>query len=135
MRGLFEILAPAAAASAVVIQSTVTVGAPSVTGLLDPVSTMILGSLVGATVAIGLGKKVGPEPEGDVIKRLFLQFGISLGCGVLFTPGVFRYFHLPFDAEFVGPVAVLIAASAVGLLNRLLPVVKSRAVKFFNSFR
>ncbi len=132
---------PALAASAAYVQSALGVS-PSLTAvagavptLLDPLSTMILGSIVGATVAIGLARDRSTETDAGAIKRMFLNFGISLGCGVIVTPGFFRYYSIPFDAELVGPVALLIAASAVGLLNRLLPVIKTRATRLFNSFK
>lgn len=128
-----ELLAPSAAASTAIIQST-SVMSP-IGGLMDPISTMILGSLVGATVSIGLAKDRPTDTETGSVKRMFLHFGISLGCGVLCTPAAFRYWSIPFDTEFVGPAAMLISASAVGLLNLFLPVIRARAAKVFRSLK
>lgn len=88
---------------------------PGMAHLLDPDSMLILGSVVGACFSIGIGKRAPIE------RRFYLKFAVSLACGVLFTPGVFRYAGWPWAAEIVGPIACLVSALAVGILHRYLP--------------
>lgn len=85
---------------------------------------LILGSTVGACFAIGVG-----DPRIPTERRFALKFSVSLSCGLLFTPLVFKWAAWPWDAVYVGPAACIVSALAIRLLRRLLPLIESRLIE------
>lgn len=107
-----------AAASAAVVAAF---DPTSTYGALGPGPLLILGSVVGACFSIGVGRAKIP-----VERRFFLKFSVSMACGLLFTPLVFRWFGWSWDPAYIGPVACITSALAVSLLHKFLPMIETR---------
>lgn len=88
----------------------------------DLIKLCVAGSMAGAYMYIIWFQKRGPLDVGhEYVRKLASKFLAAGVAGVVFTPMVMKWTHIPLDPDFVLGISALVALCGVSVMQRAVP--------------